>query len=353
MRLYLPIITSVLACAISMLHSAQAQEPRSDPKLKALLAQWDQDEHPDLHSVLVLQDGNIIAERYYNGATADGLHDARSVGKSITSLLLGAAVDRGSIRSTSDPVWQYWPASKGSAAGEATLAQVLNMRSGLAAFDEDAASPGNEDKLDIASDPLAFVLSVPRDSTPGTSYRYNSVTAYLAGITVEKATGQDLEAFARTALFQPLGISHWQWGRDIAGHPKGQGNLSLTARDLAKIGQLVLDKGMVQGQRVISAAWIDAMLAPQVSIADVDNYADSYGYFWYARSHTVKAQTAQMSKGQLVPVFFASGNGGNKIYVIPALHAVVVITSSAYGKGYGQRRSENILKSILAEKMNQ
>jgi len=328
----------------------QVQAPRPDNKLKAILAQWDQDEHKDLRSVLVQQDGKIIAERYYNGATADGLHDARSVGKSITSLLLGAATDRGNIRSTSDPVWRYWPASKGSAAGDATLAQVLSMRSGLAAFDEDATSPGNEDKLDVAPDPLAFVLSLPRDTSPGTNYRYNSVTAYLAGIVVEKATGQDLEAFARIALFQPRGITHWQWGRDVAGHPKGQGNLSLTARDLAKIGQLVLDKGMFQGQRVISAAWIDAMLAPQVAIAGVDNYADTYGYFWYAKTHPMKVLN---SKVQPVPVFFASGNGGNKIYVIPALHAVVVITSSAYGKGYGQRRSENILKAILAEKMNQ
>ncbi|MFZ6723360.1 serine hydrolase domain-containing protein [Undibacterium sp. Ji49W] len=346
--MYLLAVASAMLCPLQAQAQAQASQP--DNKLNTILAQWDQDEHKDLRSVLVQQHGKIIAERYYNGATADGLHDARSVGKSITSLLLGAALDRGSIRSTSDPVWHYWPASKGSAAGEATLAQVLCMRSGLAAFDEDAASPGNEDKLDVASDPLAFLLSLPSDAKPGTSYRYNSVTAYLAGIVVEKATGQDLEVFARTALFQPLGISHWQWGRDVAGHPKGQGNLSLTARDLAKIGQLVLDKGMFQGRRVISAAWIDTMLAPQVSIAAVDNYADSYGYFWYAKVHTIKVPT---TKEQPIHVFFASGNGGNKIYVIPSLHAVVVVTSSAYGKAYGQRRSENLLKAILAEKMNQ
>ncbi|MBC3919123.1 serine hydrolase [Undibacterium sp. CY18W] len=339
-----------MLCPLQAQAQTQAQTPRPDNKLNTILTQWDQDEHKDLRSVLVQQHGKIIAERYYNGATADGLHDARSVGKSITSLLLGAALNRGSIHSASDPVWHYWPASKGSAAGEATLAQVLSMRSGLAAFDEDVASPGNEDKLDVAPDPLAFVLSLPRDTSACANYRYNSVTAYLAGIVVEKATGQDLEVFARTALFQPLGISHWQWGRDVAGHPKGQGNLSLTARDLAKIGQLVLDKGMFQGQRVISAAWIDAMLTPQVSIAAVDNYADSYGYFWYAKVHTIKVPT---TKEQPIPVFFASGNGGNKIYVIPSLHAVVVVTSSAYGKGYGQRRSENILKAILAEKMNQ
>ncbi|MFZ6734315.1 serine hydrolase domain-containing protein [Undibacterium sp. Ji42W] len=335
----------VFICFMLLFSPTHGQESRPDNKLNTILAQWDQDEHKDLHSVLILQQGKMIAEHYYNGATAASLHDARSVGKSITSLLLGIAVDRGSIRSTSEPVWHYWPASKGSVAGEATLAQVLSMRSGLAAYDADPASPGNEEKLDAASDPLAFILALPGDGIPGKSYRYNSVTACLAGITVEKATGQDLESFARTSLFQPMAISHWQWGRDVAGHPKGQGNLSLTARDFAKIGQLVLDKGMYQGQRVISATWIEAMLTPQVVIADVDNYADNYAYFWYSKT--------QIIKGKTVSVFFASGNGGNKIYVIPSLHAVVVVTSSAYGQGYGQRRSENILRSILAEKLNQ
>ena len=102
---------------------------------------------------------------------------------------------------------------------------------------------------------------------------------------------------------------------------------------------MVLDDGTLDGRRVIDAAWIKAMLAPRVAIGAVDRYADIYGYFWYAKTQDVE--------GQKIAVHFASGNGGNKIYVIPARRMVVSIASSAYGKGYGQRRSEDILKAIL------
>ena len=308
--------------------------------LDEVLKRWDSDAHGDLCSVLVLRGGAVVAERYYNGATADALHDVRSAGKSITALLVSAALDRGKIASVADPVQRYWPAARGSALGDVTIADLLTMRSGLAAFDEDAASPGNEDKLDEAADPLAFTLAVPRAQPPGQQYRYNSLTAYAAGIVVEQATGQDLEAFARTALFAPLGIARWHWGRDAAGHPKGQGNLSLRTRDLASIGQLVLGGGQFGGRTVLSAGAVRAAIAPRVDIGAGDRYADSYGYFWYAKTHVVGGRT--------LPVHFASGNGGNKIYVVPALNMVAVVTSRAYGRGYGQLRSENILKAILA-----
>ncbi|MEO6922182.1 MAG: serine hydrolase [Collimonas sp.] len=307
--------------------------------LNSVLTGWDRDEHADLRGVVVLQEGQIIAERYYNGETSETLRDVRSAGKSITALLVGAAMDRGKLGQVSDRVDKYWPTTSGSAIGDASIDDVLTMRSGLASFDDDPASPGNEDKLDAATDPVRFLLKVPRATPPGTLYRYNSLTAYIAGMLVEKATGQDLQDFARAALFEPLGVVQWQWGRDDTGHTKGQGNLSLSARDLAKVGQLVLDQGKYQDKQLISAAWIAAALAPHVSIAEVDHYADYYGYFWYSKIQVVADRE--------VPVFFASGNGGNKIYVMPSMNMVVVVTSSAYGHGYGQLRSETILKAIL------
>lgn len=320
-------------CMLLMAAGQALAQPLND-----VLARWDRDEHPDLRSVLVMRDGAVIAERYYNGETADTLHDIRSAGKSVTALLAGLAADRGKL-SAQDRIDRLWPAARGTALAGVTLDQLLTMRSGLAAFDEDPASPGNEDKMDEAVDPVAFALAVPAETAPGTRYRYNSLTSYIAGITVEQATGKDLEAFARTALFEPLGIQRWRWLRDAANHPKGQGNLFLRSRDLARIGQMVLDQGMYNGRRVISASWLEAALAPRVRISDADPYADHYGYFWYQKTHRVGERE--------IVVHFASGNGGNKLYVIPALQSVVVITSRAYGKGYGQRRSAGILKAIL------
>ncbi|MGV7210337.1 serine hydrolase domain-containing protein [Oxalobacteraceae bacterium A2-2] len=331
-----------MAAGMAMLLAALPVQAQDDG-LERVLQSWDRDEHPDLRAVVILRSGRLAAERYYNGETADTLHDIRSAGKSITALLAGAAIDRGLVAGVDDTVQRYWPQSQGSAVGGVVLADLLTMRSGLAAFDEDPKSPGNEDFLDEAADPLAYTLTIPRETAPGTRYRYNSLASYLTGIVIEQASGQDLEAFAREALFAPLDIQRWHWGRDVAGHPKGQGNLSLAARDLARIGQMVLDGGVYQGRRVISAAWLRAALAPRVAIADVDRYADGYGYFWYFKTHEID--------GRKVEVSFASGNGGNKLYVIPSRRLVVAVTSSAYGKGYGQRRSEAILKAVLAAEL--
>ncbi|MGK6355208.1 serine hydrolase domain-containing protein [Sphingomonas sp. DT-207] len=331
---------AALAFAAILLGSTDPATARTDAKLTDTLAAWNEDEHRDLRAVVVLRHGRIVAERYYDGENVDTLHDVRSAGKSVTALLVGIARDRGLIRNVGDAVGAYWPEARGSAIGDVSLADVLTMRSGLAAFDEDPDSPGNEDRLDAAPDPLVFTLGVPRAALPGSVYRYNSLTSYVAGLVVTKAAGRPMANFADEALFRPLGITRWRWASDAAGITKGQGNLWLTARGFAAIGQMVLGEGVYGGHRVVSAAWLREALTPRVTISGSDPYADGYGYFWYSKTHRV---------GDVpVPVSFASGNGGNKIYVIPSRHMVIAITSSAYGQGYGQRRSEAILKALLA-----
>lgn len=335
-----PVRSMLCALFFAFLPLALPAQAQTDRRFEAVLAERDHDEHPDLRAVVVLRDGRVVAERYYNGETADGLHDIRSAGKSVTALLVGIARDRRLIASVEDRVDRYWPEARGSAIGDVRLADVLTMRSGLAAFDEDPTSPGNEDKLDEAPDPLAFTLAVPRADPPGSAYRYNSLTSYVAGIVVARAANQSMADFAAANLFRPLGITRWRWASDVAGVTKGQGNLWLTARGFATIGEMVRAGGVWRGRRIVSAAWLRDALTPRVAISDSDPYADGYGYFWYAKTHDIAGTPVQVS--------FASGNGGNKIYMIPSRHMVVAITSRAYGRGYGQRRSEAILKALLA-----
>jgi CubicO group peptidase (beta-lactamase class C family) len=184
------------------------------------------------------------------------------------------------------------------------------------------------------------LFSVPRTMPPGSVYQYNSLTAYTAGLVVERAARMPEQDFARSALFTPLGIDRFSWATDIAGHTKGQGNLSITARDMAKIGQMMLDGGQIEGKRTVSEEWVAASLTARVAISAVDPYADGYGYFWYTKTLTVGRET--------VKIHFASGNGGNKIYIVPSRHWVVAITSSAYNSNYGQRRSQGILLALLS-----
>lgn len=324
----------VLAVAGWMLAGAAAA---GDAGLERVLARWDLDARADLKAVIVLRDGAVVAQRYYNGADAQSLHDIRSAGKSVTALLAGIAADRGRLR-FDRPAARCLPGAGPALAG-VRVSDLLSMRSGLDADDENPRSPGNEDRLDEAADPVAFALSVPRREPPGTRYAYNSLTAYLAGLCVEGATGQPLDAFADAHLFAPLGIAHWRWQRDAGGHAKGQGNLSLRAGDFARIGQMALDDGRWQGRAIVRADTLRAILAPRARIGAVDPYADEYGYFWYRKRLRVGA-------GE-VPVAFASGNGGNKLYLVPSLRMVVAIQSSAYGRGYGQRRSQDILRALL------
>lgn len=114
----------------------------------------------------------------------------------------------------------------------------------------------------------------------------------------------------------------------------------MTTRDMTRIGELFLRGGRVAGRQVIDSALVRDALAPHVAISAVDPFADAYGYMWYSKSYEIG--------GKSITVHFASGNGGNKIYLVPAHDLVIAITSSAYGRGYGQRRSEQILLRILA-----
>jgi CubicO group peptidase (beta-lactamase class C family) len=315
--------------------------------LTSLVTELRADERRDLNGVFVSIDGATALEEYFNGEGPDTLHDMRSAGKSITSLAVGIAIDRKLIRGVDVPLTTLLPEPAAPDKARIKLEDVLTMRSGLDADDEVAESAGNEDKMDRAPDWLTFALRVPMKDTPGRTYTYSSVNAFLAGAVVERATGGPLDLFATKYLFEPLGITKTEWRRGPNNRTAGQGNLRMRLRDMARIGEMVLHEGEIGGngtgkgaRRVVSRAWIQRSLTGITPIAARDPYADAYGYMWYLKQHKVGARD--------VTVHFASGNGGNKIYIIPSHRMVVAITSSAYGRGYGQRRSQEILLRILA-----
>ena len=166
---------------------------------------------------------------------------------------------------------------------------------------------------------------------------YCSINAFLTGAVLENASKTPLDDFARANLFGPLNVQSFHWRHVPVNRTTGQGNLEITARDAAALGQLMLNDGVVDGRRLIAHDWVAKSLASQVPISASDPYSDLYGYMWYPKSVA----------GHQVTVHFASGNGGNKIYIVPSLHMVVAITSSAYGTRWGQRRSQDILLKIL------
>ncbi len=298
------------------------------------------DAHHDLKAIVIVRDGHLVSEHYFNGDSVDTLHDIRSATKSLTALAMGIAIEQHSVNSIEDSIATYLPGLPHDGKEKIRIKDLLNMRSGLDADDTDPSTPGNEDRLDESSDWMRSVYAVPLKRPPASFYLYCSVNAFLTGAIVENATRMPLDTFVSKSLFAPLGIEQYRWRHVPKDRTTGQGNLSITARDAAAIGQLMLNDGVVNGKRLFSHAWVEQSLASQVSIHDSDPYADAYGYMWYTRDELVADGAVQ--------VHFASGNGGNKIYIVPSLHMVVAITSSAYNTKWGQRRSQDILLRILA-----
>jgi len=306
------------------------------------------DAHRDLGSLLVARNGRLVLEAYFNGAERDTRVDVRSVGKSITGTLVGIALDEGRFAGLEQPAASFFAADVTSGAPLAgiTLRHLLEMRSGLDADDwwESPESAGTEAKLEAASDRTSFALQVPKAAAPGERWQYSSVNTLLLGRAVERATGRDLEAYAREKLFEPLGFGPYEWRRDERGAIVPQGNLALRPRDLLKIGLLFEGRGRWGGRQLVPEAWIgeatrSRSVLPSDPATGLGELYRGYGYHWWTgEEHTPAGPRS---------VYFASGNGGQRLFVVPSVRLVMVVTSAAYGRGYAHRRAHAMLRGVL------
>ena len=144
----------------------------------------------------------------------------------------------------------------------------------------------------------------------------------------------------KQTLFDPLGIRDFKWRHVPVNRVTAQGNLYISTRDDARIGELILHRGKLKGRRIVARDWVKRSVANQVPISAFDPFSDFYGYMWYSKAEPLGKRS--------IVVHFASGNGGNKIYVVPALDIVVAVASSAYHHHYGQLRSQDILLKVLS-----
>jgi CubicO group peptidase (beta-lactamase class C family) len=235
------------------------------------------------HAVVVARHGTLVYEHYFTsedwrwneplGAVAFDAtvkHDVRSITKSVTSLLVGVALDHGWITDINTPVVTYFPEHGDLRTPEKeriTRAHLLTMSAGLA-WDESVpwtSATNNEHLMDEASDPYRYVLEQPVAAPPGQLYNYCGGAPTLLQGVVQKTSGKALDILAREALLEPLDITDAEWTRFPNGDVRGYGGLRLRARDLVKIGQLVLNHGIWQGRQIIPAEWIEESTAPQIN----------------------------------------------------------------------------------------
>jgi CubicO group peptidase (beta-lactamase class C family) len=281
----------------------------------------------DVRSLLVWHQGRLVIEEYFYGFDRDRPHGMRSFSKSVISLLVGAAIDRGLLRDDEPTLARLGlppPRNPDPRKSRITVSQLLSNQSGLACNEHDQGSPGSEIRLFETDDWVRTFFDLPMLDDPGTVARYCSGGFFAAGRLVERSAGKPLPEFAREVLFGPLGISrdHWSWNFTLDRSQRNQfGQVHLTPRAMLKLGILIRDRGLWQGRRVISASWIDAAISRRSRVDDSD-YGLGIWHRWF--------EVATANGPHRIDTLMLSGNGGQKVYLVPSLDLIVVSTGSAY-----------------------
>lgn len=310
---------------------------------------------PGVTSVVVAQDGKLVYERYFGEGGPDLLNDTRSATKSVTALLVGAAIDRGLIPSAQARAYDYFADRKPFAhaserKARITLEDLLTMSSAWECDDDNQFSAGNEERMYVSEDWTRFALDIPlrgyapwvsrpEDSPHGRAFSYCTAGSFLLGAVVEKASGKPLSQFSAEVLEQPLGITQAKWNQSSEGVGMGGGGTRYRSRDLAKLGQMVADGGRWQGKHVISENWIRQALTVRAQPRD----DAEYGYqFWRFR----------LGQDKQAPAAWAmSGNGGNYVFIVPEQRLVAVITRTSYNQRNVHPQSQQMFGDYLLKAM--
>lgn len=297
----------------------------------------------EITGIAVIKSGKLVLEEYFNGYNRDSLHDTRSVGKSFASALTGIAINDGFIKSENETLNKFYDLKKYDNFSfdkeKVTLKSLLTMSSGFNGSDLDMNSPGNEGNMYPAADWVKFVLDLPMDSakTIGKSWDYFTAGVVLLGDILHKTVPNGLEKYSAEKLFQPLEISRYQWEYTPQGVANTAGGLRLRLLDLAKFGWLYNNKGKYKNKQILPEEWVNKSLTRHLQIPGSEN--EFYGYLFWNMNFNVNGISYEAN--------YASGNGGNKIFIFKELPLVIVITSTAYNKPYSHRQVNTILEKYL------
>ena len=250
------------------------------------------------------------------------LHSMQSVTKSVVSALVGIAISRGEFPDLDTPVLEFFDEETITFVDQRKraikLRDLLTMSDGLL-WDESLPYNDPENSFSVMARThnwVHYTLNLPMGSEPGTVFNYNSGSTLILGHIFRLATGIDIEEYAVDHLFTPLGIDDYYWDRTPYGLTDTQEGLYVSARNLAKLTQLVLQKGRWQDEQVIPADWVEESISPHyLTGADGD---EGYGYLWWSQPYTFKEKTLR--------AYFGKGFGGQRPILLPELGLVIVIT---------------------------
>lgn len=272
--------------------------------------------HTDIYGALVIKDDNIIGEYYKEGYNQDSIFTLQSCSKSVTSSLIGIAIDKGYIRDVNVPISEYFPEileSNNQNLKEITIWHLLTHTSGLNMNDTN-----NWNEWRISENWIDYILSRGSKSKPGTRFDYSTGNSHLLSVILQKATGMTAYDFGKKYLFEPLGMESVKCELDPQGYSDGGNGFSMNIYDMAKFGRLFLNKGEWEGKQIISQNWIEESTKVQF---DRKAGSANYGYQWWVRTFG----------SQKYDAYFAQGHWGQFIFVIPEINLMVVFTSHHEG----------------------
>jgi CubicO group peptidase (beta-lactamase class C family) len=295
-------------------------------KIFSLLSNLAAGAYEDVDSLLILKGGEVVVEQYYGSWSRDRPHPMQSVSKGITALLVGSALRQGHIESLSDPIAKYLPNHSElltEGRSQITLENLLTMSAGFDWNEQEPAygQPGNIRFEEVMSkDAVAFTLERPHKNPPGTVFTYSGGYVTVVGEILVNATGAEsvLDYLSRSTLME-LGLDGHKWLTQADGRQNTAGGVMLRPRDLAKIGQLMLDGGTWKGKRLLDETFVRDTLAPRIQPPGDWN---EYGYYWWGRTLETDSGSYELDA--------ALGWGGQELILVPALDLVVVMTATNY-----------------------
>ena len=269
-------------------------------------------------SCLIQHENSLVFEYYKNNKMKDKQHKVNSVTKSVLSILVGIAIDRGVLKGVHQPIADFFP-NLTDWQKQLTLEHLLTMTPGFD-WPEFSSWGGRPMPMINSRDWVQFILERSMVEDPGESMHYNSGCSHLLSAILQKAAGMSLTEYAEAYLFNPLGIKYYTWYSDAKGIVIGGFGLSLKAEDMLKIGKLMLQEGTWNGHKVVSKDWVMESTIPRFHTY---NKIGSYGYHWWILTNENHQQTQ-------LPAYFAMGYGGQYIIVAPKNQLIVTFTSDLY-----------------------
>ena len=290
--------------------------PRSTPEAQGISSRAIQDfvstvdKIDTLHSFMLVRHGHVIAEGWWKPEAPDKPHVLWSLSKSFNSTAVGLAIAEGKL-SLDDPVLKFFPADAPAEPSENLKAmKVRDLLTMTCGHDVEARSPGGP--------AVKNFLAQPVPHPPGTHFLYNTLGSYTLSAIVTKATGQTTLEFLKPRLFEPLGIDHPEWGSSPEGNSLGGYGLKLCTEDIAKFGQLYLQKGQWHGKQLLPESWVEQATRKQVpndqeghSKIGID-WVQGYGFQFWRCTHNA---------------FRGDGANGQLCVIIPEKDVVIAITA--------------------------